>query len=314
MDEATSSALISRRVPWRAALLGVATAGLGQLYCGQPLRAIALHTLSIAGVFIALRGFFVPIKPWNIVAPLTTLFIIWLLVLGDAVRCAWRAPVNYRLKAYNRWYVYLLILVLVGVGQEAFIPIVKNRFMQAFKIPTSSMLPTVMRGDRLLVDKRAYLERSPVRGDLVAFRNPASRSEIFLHRVIAVSGDVLKIEDKKVYINGVALVEPYAQFQGHTSMPVRDDFPPTPSVLETQHAGLDAAWAREMANFICDDGLHVPPDFFFVMGDNRDNSWDSRFWGFVPREDILGKARVVYFSWNPDARGVRWDRIGEVLK
>ena len=69
-----------------------------------------------------------------------------------------------------------------------------------------------------------------------------------------------------------------------------------------------------MPSFIHDDGLHVPPDIVFVMGDNRDNSLDSRYWGFVPRDNILGKAAMIYFSWDAGARRVRWDRIGEVLK
>ncbi len=311
-----SADLVSPRVPWRAALLGLATAGLGQLYSGRPLRAIILHALSGAVVITCIRAAFIPFKAWNVVTPVVGLLLCWILVLGDAVRCPRRAPPTYRLKAYNRWYVYLLLLVLAVVEQDALKAFMHDRFEQGFKVTAGSMLPTLSIGDHIFVDKRAYVEGMPQRGDIIALRYPPKPSVIFVKRVIAVGGDVLRIEHKKVYLNGQPLFEPYGQFQIPTLLPLRDNFPPTPSLLETLPAawGLDPAWKREMPNFIHDDGLHVPPDNLFVLGDNRDNSLDSRFSGFVPQADVLGKASMIYFSWDAKARRVRWDRIGEVLK
>jgi len=226
------------------------------------------------------------------------------------------AAPDYRLKAYNRWYVYLLLVVLTGIEQQALKAFVQDRFEQPFKVSTESMFPTVLIGDDILVDKRAYVAEMPRRGDIVSFRYPRNPSKLLYKRVIGVGGDVVKIEVKKVYLNGRPLLEPYAQFEIPTSLPLRDNFPPTPSLLETLPAawGLDPAWKREMPNFIHDDGLHVPPGYVFVMGDNRDNSLDSRYWGFVPRADILGKVGMICFSWDAKARRVRWDRLGEVLK
>lgn len=311
-----SAEMVSRRVPWRAALLGVVTAGLGQLYSGRALRAIILHLFSWCIAVILLRAFFIPYQPWNIIAPLAGALLVWLLILGDAMRCARMAAPDYRLKAYNRWYVYLLLFVLAGMEQNALKTLVQDRFEQAFKVSTGSMFPTVAIGDRFLVDKRAYLGGMPQRGDLVTFRYPRDPSELLYKRVIGVGGDVVKIEAKKIYLNGRPLFEPYAQFETPASLPLRDSFPPTPSLLETLPAdsGIDPDWKLEMPSFIHDDGLHVPPDYVFVLGDNRDNSWDSRYWGFVPRANILGRAGMIYFSWDAKARHVRWARLGEVLK
>jgi len=145
---------------------------------------------------------------------------------------------------------------------------------------------------------------------------PRDPSVQFLKRVIAVGGDVVKIKDKKVYLNGQLLVEPYAEFESSTSYPVRDDFPPTPSQLENLPSawGVHPDWKRDVPSFVRGDGLHVPPGYMFVLGDNRDNASDTRFWGFVPQANLIGKASVIYFSWDPQARRVRWDRLGKVLK
>ena len=143
------------------------------------------------------------------------------------------AAPDYRLKAYNRWYVYLLLVVLTGIEQNAVKAFVLDRFEQAFRVSTGSMFPTVLIGDRFLVDKRAYLGGMPQRGDIVTFRYPRDPSELLYKRVIGVGGDFVKIEDKKVYLNGRPLFEPYAQFETPASLPLRDNFPPT-----TQSAGI----------------------------------------------------------------------------
>ncbi|MGO8816482.1 MAG: signal peptidase I [Terriglobia bacterium] len=307
---------MSRRVPWRAALFSVATTGLGQLYCGRPFRAAILYLLSGAIGLIALWVVFVPLRPWNIVVPVASALLWAGFILADSIQCAIGAAPDYRLKAYNRWYVYLLLTALAWTGHGALKPVLHAGFVQAFMIPSASMLPTLMPGDAVFVNKRAYLGRMPQRGDLVAFRYPLNPSVMFAKRAIAVGGDVIKLEDKKVYVNGQPLVEPYAFFEYPTTLPLRDDFPPTPGLLETlpDAWGLDPTWKREMPSFIHAGSMQVPPDCVFVLGDNRDNSLDSRFWGFVARADLVGKAGVIYFSWDAKAHRVRWDRIGEVPK
>lgn len=215
-----------------------------------------------------------------------------------------------------------LILVLAGVL------CIRTFVAEATVIPTGSMESTILIGDHVFLNKLLYGPRLPYtdlrlpplrhihRLDIVAFRYPRNPSVMFVKRVIGVGGDVVRIDDKKVYLNGKALFEPYAQFESPSDLPLRDDFPPTPSLLETLPAawGLDPEWSREMPNFIQKDGLHVPQGYLFVMGDNRDNSLDSRFWGFVPLENVVGEPLFVYWSYDAPTKDWTADSLEARLK
>jgi len=313
----TGEGRLSRRIPWRAALLGVLTTGLGQVYSGRPIRAICLHVLSVCIGFVSIRTIFViPIKLWNVVLPLAAVLIWWLFALADAVWCARRAAPDYRLRRYNRWYFYLLLAILAFGEQSAVKGLFKARLAEAFRAVSWSMLPTIQSGDDVFVDKRAYAGGGPQRGDIVSLHYPLDPSVLYFKRVIGVGGDVLKMVNNKVYVNGQYVSEPYTQFEFANSLPIRDNFPPDPRILEKLPTawGLDPGWTQEMPNFIRDDGLHVPAGYVFVLGDNRHGSLDSRYWGFVPTSGILGKAAVIYFSWDAKAHRIRWERIGKILK
>lgn len=175
---------------------------------------------------------------------------------------------------------------------------------QPFVIPTPSMEPTLMTGDHLLVDKLAYAPRNPVsarilpycdvkRGDVIVFRWPVDISQTYVKRVIGVPGDRLRVEGKDVYRNGVKLLEPYAQHIDSRRIPYRDDFPSTP-VPEEIYPRARLMLDRNIRN----GELVVPEGQYFAMGDNRDNSSDSRFWGLVPRENIIGKPVIIYWSYD----------------
>lgn len=306
---------MSRRVPWRAALLSVAAAGLGELYSGRPFRAIIVNLLALVAGLIYFKLLFIPRQPWNIVAPLLMLLSLWLFILWDAIHCSRSAPLDYRLKAYNRWYVYGLLIILVWVGHHSLRSFIHSRIAQGFKVSAESMFPTMLKGDHFLLDKRAYLRNAPQVGDLVAFRMPTNPTVIYVKRVVAAGGDTVKVKHDKVFTNGQPLNESFVRPPAHP-VTLRDDFPPNPNVPAATLVsdGFDPAWAREMPRFINSDGLHVPPADFFVLGDNRTDSYDSRYWGFVPRADILGKVSLVYFSWDAATRHVRWGRIGEILR
>jgi signal peptidase I len=216
-----------------------------------------------------------------------------------------------------------LLIVLAGVlCIRAFVA-------EATVIPTGSMESTILVGDHVFLNKLLYGPRLPYtslrmpplkeihRQDIVAFRYPLNPSVMFVKRVIGVGGDVVRIENKRVYLNGKPLFEPYAQYLPLPTQPLRDDFPPSLSLLETYPAylGLDPAWARKMPSFIRSDGLHVPPDYLFVMGDNRDNSLDSRFWGFVPLENVVGEPLFVYWSYDaPNPKDWQAESLAERLK
>ena len=216
-----------------------------------------------------------------------------------------------------------LLVVLVAVF------CIRTFVAEATVIPTGSMERTILIGDHVFLNKLLYGPEIPYtswrlpvlrpihRGDIVAFRYPRNPSVMYVKRVIAMGGDVVKVVDKKVYVNGAPLKEPYAQFEsGSLLLPLRDNFPPSLAAIATLPAywGLDPNWAREMPNYIQSDGLHVPADHFFAMGDNRDNSEDSRFWGFVPLENVVGEPLFVY--WSYDAPTPEWtaDSLVDRLK
>jgi signal peptidase I len=203
-----------------------------------------------------------------------------------------------------------LLVVLLGVF------CIRTFIAEATVIPTGSMEKTILIGDHVFLNKLLYGPRLPYtalripplkqvrRQDIVAFRYPHNPSVMFVKRAIGVGGDVLRIENKRVYVNGRPLNEPYCQYQFVTRLPLRDDFPPPRNVIDTLPAawGLDSTWAQEMPNFIEKDGLHIPPGYLFVMGDNRDNSLDSRFWGFVPVDNVVGEPLFVYWSYDAPSR------------
>jgi signal peptidase I len=181
--------------------------------------------------------------------------------------------------------------------------------VQAFIVPTGSMEATVLIGDHLLVDKLSYAPADPItkyllpytepkRGDVIVFRYPMDIRQNFVKRVIGVPGDHIHIVDKVVYVNGRALTEPYTQHIDPHIEPYRDNFP-------SQPYGPVADRAQEMlANHVQNGELVVPALSYFAMGDNRENSLDSRYWGFVPRENIIGKPLVIF--WSFDAPTEEW--------
>lgn len=175
--------------------------------------------------------------------------------------------------------------------------------VQAYVIPTGSMEGTLRVGDHMLVDRAAYAKpgvpgrylmpyRDMQRGDIVAFLNPEDTHQIFVKRVIGLPGDHLRLAGKQVIRNGHALIEPYTQHVDPSSEPYRDDFPLAPEAFTTPRG-------RDMfEHHVANGEVIVPPDMFFAMGDNRDNSSDSRYWGFVPREYVVGKPLLVYWSYD----------------
>lgn len=179
---------------------------------------------------------------------------------------------------------------------------IRTFIVQAFKIPSGSMEDTLLIGDHVLVSKFLYgthipftnmkilTIREPKRGDIIVFRYPGDETKDFIKRVIGTPGDVIQEIDKKIYINGTPLVEPYTVYKDNEIFPralqARDNFGP----------------------------IKVPAGNYFCMGDNRDKSSDSRFWGFVSEDKLIGKAMIIYWSWDGDDGWVRWRRMGELVK
>jgi signal peptidase I len=179
---------------------------------------------------------------------------------------------------------------------------IRTFVVQAFKIPSGSMKPTLKIGDHILVNKfiygvkLPYLRKTvisvsePEQGDIIVFVYPEEPEKDFIKRVIGVPGDTILIKNKEVFVNGRPVKESYEMHTDTTVVPAgiskRDNFGP----------------------------VTVPEESYFVMGDNRDNSYDSRFWGFVKESAIKGEAFIIYWSWDSDDFDVRWGRIGTLLE
>jgi signal peptidase I len=184
----------------------------------------------------------------------------------------------------------ILIAVVIALFIRTFV-------VQAFKIPSGSMLETLQIGDHILVNKFIYgikipftdgrvliPVKDPRRGDIVVFKYPEDPSKDYIKRVVAVAGDTVSIVDKQLYVNDTAVTdEAYAMYSRVPTL------------------------ADNMMSVV------VPENKLFVMGDNRDNSHDSRFWGFVDLSAVKGKAFMIYWSWDRERFGVRWNRIGDLL-
>ena len=194
----------------------------------------------------------------------------------------------------------LLITVLIALFGTTFV-------VQPYKIPSDSMIPTLLAGDHLLVNKfifegnGAWYEkllpyREIRRGDLIVFKYRYEDHPDYVKRVIGVPGDHLRIVLGRVFVNGKLLREPYAVREGFNSDAGTDTFPPLdPYSIEV---GLLPEWADDIENYIQNDELVVPANRYFVMGDNRDDSQDSRYWGFVDRSAVMGKPVLIYWSVN----------------
>ena len=187
--------------------------------------------------------------------------------------------------------------------------------VQAFVIPTGSMEDTLLIGDHLLVDKLAYAPPGPLskhllpyepvkRGDIIVFRYPVDIRQTFVKRCMGVPGDHIKVVNKQVILNGKKLNEPYVYHKTEYIEAYRDNFPSEPDVhvYEPAQDMLD--------HHVVNGEVVVPPDSYFAMGDNRDSSLDSRYWGFVPRENIIGKPLIIYWSYDAPTEALSDPTIG----
>ncbi|MBU1247858.1 MAG: signal peptidase I [Proteobacteria bacterium] len=194
----------------------------------------------------------------------------------------------------QEWIEAIFIAALLALFIRSFV-------IQAFKITSGSMLETLQIGDHLLVSRFAYDIKvpftnvilfstgDPQRGDILVFEYPEDPSKDFIKRLIGLPGDTVEIVNKQVLVNGEALDEPYKQ---HLD-PLIKQFPEIRDNLKP---------------------VTVPEGHYLMLGDNRDDSRDSRFWGFVSREAIIGKALILYWSWDSQNMNVRWDRLLNIIE
>jgi signal peptidase I len=207
-------------------------------------------------------------------------------------------PVRKRKSVVREYAEAIFIAILLAL-------VIRTLIIQAFTIPSGSMMDTLLVGDYILVNKFLYGPelpltdhrlpglRQPQRGDIVVFKYPQDEKRDFIKRIIGTPGDTVQVRGDQVFVNGKPLVEPYVRkVEG--------------GLADRSHASY-CGYA-----YACDPTV-VPTDSYFVMGDNRNNSQDSRYWGFVRKEKIKGKAFLIYWSWDSDRHWLRWWRLARYI-
>jgi signal peptidase I len=292
---------VKARSPWIAATLSaVASPGLGQLYNGRVLKFVAIVVgLPIAYAAVVLIAMRAGATLLLIAGAYALIVALWAATVADAYRDARRLPAA-PAAWYSRWPSLAAVgLLSVFVLAPLWTVALLRSTVNAYKLPTGGMEPTILIGDHVLIDATAYGYRLPLqvtpsyrlrpasRGDIAVFRYPGNPSQHFMKRVVGLPGETVEMRNGTVHIDGQPLAEPYAVTRGD----------------EGSNA---ATWGPEV----------VPAGHYWMLGDNRDNSKDSRYWGFLPERELIGRVVVVYLSLEQDrsgrVRGVRWSRIGHV--
>jgi signal peptidase I len=265
-----------------AFLLCLILPGAGHFLLGHFQRG-TIWAVGVAGIRLGLL-FALPIGLLPLVFAFTVKIIGPFASAFDAVALTVRQP---------RWVIVLVgwgALAAGGLGSAALVAVYTTHHAQTFTIPSGNMMDTLLIGDYIAVDMSIYRRTDPQRGDVIVFRYPQDERRTFIKRIVGMPGDVISVRDRRVVRNGKRLNEPY---------------------VHRVEAALDDARDTTVCRYAygCDP-ITVPPDSYFVMGDNRDNSQDSRHWGFVKRESILGKPFAIYWSWDTDRHWLRTWRLG----
>lgn len=300
--EVNSGPVASPRKVWVAGALSVLQLGLGHLYAGRWQRAVVVWVTARATMFGIV--FLMSIAPASRILSIQFVGVVLLTaaVARDAIRCAREAGPAFTLRPYNRWYVYVAVLAVDAILlQPPFVRLLRTR-LQAFKVSSTAMRPTLIPGDHFVATR---LDRAPSRQEVVVYRN---RGLDLVKRVEGVPGDTISMQAGTLFLNGKAVTEPYAVRQGHDE----NESPEfgwqtrylTSSVSPAGYRPTQATWGP----------LVVPPGAYFVLGDNRDDSFDSRYSGFVLADSIRKRVRVLYFSLDPDTKLPRWGRIGRSIQ
>jgi signal peptidase I len=273
---------------WVAGLLSLFEPGLGQTYNGQACKGLiflALCLLFLTAMILCLNSY--KILLFFILALLTV--VCYITVVADAIYTAHKFKKEYKLKKYNKFIAYLGFIAIV-IATNIIIPSYKKKnSAQPYRINSVGMEPTLLIGDRIVTDQRLSA-KNPNRGDLIVFESPKDPKKDFVQRVVAIGGDIVEIRNKVLLINNMVITETFAVHNDSNVLSIsqspRDNFGP----------------------------VTVPENSYFVMSDNRDNSYDSRFLGFVKKSKIKGTVKDIFWSWDREKNTVRWNRIGKITQ
>jgi signal peptidase I len=310
-----ASEIQSRRVPWVAVALSFLSAGVGHLYCGQIARGLPLYFAWLLVPFGITTAALLPPSPavfvLLVLLPVVIVFFVYLYAAMDARRLAYQVGSDYSLRDYNRAGIYALLIFVQIVYSIGLIAGVRGFVYEAFTIPTSSMSPTILSGDRILARKLLPSHHFPERGDLIVYRNPTpTGAASFVGRVVGVAGDHIKISGERLAINGKELErervpnESLRFLSKEGNRRVAYELNSGHRYLVAHGDSFDGARANG------DFEATVPERQVFVLGDNRNHSKDSRHFGSISLGDIVGYVQYVYWPSKSWTRfGVANDRL-----
>src|SRR5688572_2619957 len=305
----------SYRRRWWVALPLTLLGGVGYLYLGRPGRFALLVSWNVLFLVVALHGVWGRFSQPAFYLTFIALGVLAsIVVLIDLVAIAVRQR-SYHLRWYNRWWIYVILILLVGglsVGIEAIVG--RNEFAaRNFVIPSGSLVPTLLIGDHIVTDTRAYEGNTPDYGELVIFKLPRDGKTDYVKRIVGLPGDRVQLRQGILYINDQAVPrERIDDYVGPGATCNRPGEVRIPRYMETlpngvRHEVLDCQPGTDGDDTTT---FTVPPDHFFTVGDNRDNSNDSRFGdrggvGMVPRANIFARVTGIIFSWDFSRIGTR---------
>lgn len=303
-----------KRKPLTAIILSLIMPGLGHVYCGRIVKGLLLAFLSGVFVPIILLTLMVDYSAVRMVIIGTSLFgslVVQLIAIIDSYYVAVHTKPDYQLKEYNRWYVYVLLILIAMGGSTEVASNVRANYLEAFRIPNASNYPTLVPNDRFLANKLTYENNNPERGDLVVFLNPENRHQNYIKRIVAVAGDTIEIRNHELYINDNKLVRKELPQSALDKIRIYlKDSPLEGQVLEEING--DTTYKIFFVNPPHDHNsldfakITVPEHHCFVLGDNRCLSHDSRHFGPVPLTSIKGRADYLYCPAKD------WSRFGKI--
>jgi len=261
-----------------AILLGILVPGLGQAYAGYPYRAFVWFVGAVGLGTLTVHALLTNQRPpLNLTLPMTALLAYYLVEIADAARLTRRQASS---PSSHPWWIWIVVVALFLFVVQPAATSAFRRSGQGFTFESDSMAPTLLNRDYVMANKK-ITERQ--HGEVIVFEPPASSTRPrSIARVIGLPGDRVAVHDGRAIVNDVPLVEPYItapRKHGYRFGPVS-----------------------------------VPRGTLFVLGDNRGDARDSRYWGFLPVEDVVGRVNLVYFSQDPLTGAVRWDRIGQPVR
>ena len=321
------------RTAWKAGLLSLLLPGLGQLYNGQAYKGLRWYC-ALVGTTMLLLALMLEsrLSPLSLGGSLFLYIALYLTIAGDAVRVARQHGDSFQPKWYNRWYVYATAILVAPLALHPAMQLPwRAAPVRAYNIASRSMEPTLQVGDHILAAPWTRANGPLQRHDIVVFDAPGDQARTFLKRMVSLPGERVALRQGQLWVNGQLIREPYIDVGATQDIEYDDPViaPQKGDILDIRNDGQLYVNGKSVA--LPGDGFKVyysrffPPgaslqtpagpvtvqdDHYFVLGDRRYHSRDSRTWGFVPESRIHGRVIKVYWSWDGAANRVRWGRIG----